>query len=63
MAKTLTLPNAERLILEEVLSDALTLREELVQSVEAGIMSDLLLRAHDETITKARAVLNFTTTA
>ena len=63
MAKAFVLPDAERAILEASLTDALALRDELEEGVEAGIMSDLLLQAHNETIAKARALLSFSSTA
>ena len=63
MAKAFVLPDAERAILEASLTDALALRDELEEGVAAGIMSDLLLQAHDETIAKARALLSFSFTA
>jgi len=63
MANLIELSNEERHKLEQTLTDALVLRDELAEGVEAGLLDDLLLQAHDKTIEKARAVLNFSVTA
>jgi hypothetical protein len=63
MPNLIELSHEERQKLEQTLTDALTLRDELAEGVDAGLLDELLLQAHDNTIAKARAVLNFTTTA